>query len=261
MAGSSSAIAWSVLHHGQACYCDLWPERRPSRCWYMGVSSTSIGEALAGDSRRTHASRCQVVSPQRCKKTVNGVTTKVERTMYSIPFSILVPWYFVLFPMTSLYFLPFRALNVNCTHRMFNAAQGSFETPAPDQKNLARKGKTIFHITIWKSASVLRDIFGHEKKFRKFWGKLHVFIPHYTISSNFTRKMHLYVAYIKKIEHIQCLCTYSLHYSLVTLSFFPKLVAAQCWYKSLSSWEPQEEGVMSKAANFPLVRNQGLSVQ
>jgi hypothetical protein len=30
---------------------------------------------------------------------------------------------------------------------------------------------------------------------------------------------------------------------------------------SPSSWEPQEEGMMSKAAIFPLVRNQGLSVQ
>jgi hypothetical protein len=30
---------------------------------------------------------------------------------------------------------------------------------------------------------------------------------------------------------------------------------------SPSSWEPQEEGMMSKAANFPSVRNQGLSVQ
>jgi hypothetical protein len=30
---------------------------------------------------------------------------------------------------------------------------------------------------------------------------------------------------------------------------------------SLSSWEPQEEGMMSTAANFPSVRNQGLSVQ
>jgi hypothetical protein len=28
-----------------------------------------------------------------------------------------------------------------------------------------------------------------------------------------------------------------------------------------SSWEPQEEGMMSKAGSFPLVRNQGLSVQ
>jgi hypothetical protein len=31
--------------------------------------------------------------------------------------------------------------------------------------------------------------------------------------------------------------------------------------KSPSSWEPQEEGMMSIAANFPSVRNQGLSVQ
>jgi hypothetical protein len=30
---------------------------------------------------------------------------------------------------------------------------------------------------------------------------------------------------------------------------------------SPSSWEPQEEGMMSTAENFPLVRNQGLSVQ
>jgi hypothetical protein len=30
---------------------------------------------------------------------------------------------------------------------------------------------------------------------------------------------------------------------------------------SPSSWEPQEEGMMSTAANFPSVRNQGLSVQ
>jgi hypothetical protein len=30
---------------------------------------------------------------------------------------------------------------------------------------------------------------------------------------------------------------------------------------SLSSWEPQEEGMMSTVANFPSVRNQGLSVQ
>jgi hypothetical protein len=30
---------------------------------------------------------------------------------------------------------------------------------------------------------------------------------------------------------------------------------------SLSSWEPQEEGMMSTAANFLSVRNQGLSVQ
>jgi hypothetical protein len=30
---------------------------------------------------------------------------------------------------------------------------------------------------------------------------------------------------------------------------------------SPSSWEPQEEGMMSKVANFPSVRNQGLSVQ
>jgi hypothetical protein len=30
---------------------------------------------------------------------------------------------------------------------------------------------------------------------------------------------------------------------------------------SPSSWEPQEEGMMSIAANFPSVRNQGLSVQ
>jgi hypothetical protein len=29
--------------------------------------------------------------------------------------------------------------------------------------------------------------------------------------------------------------------------------------ESPSSWEPQEEGMMSKAASFPLVRNQGLS--
>jgi hypothetical protein len=28
---------------------------------------------------------------------------------------------------------------------------------------------------------------------------------------------------------------------------------------SPSSWEPQEEGMMSIEANFPLVRNQGLS--
>jgi hypothetical protein len=35
----------------------------------------------------------------------------------------------------------------------------------------------------------------------------------------------------------------------------------RCWCKSLSSWEPQEEGMMSIAANFPSVRNQGLSVQ
>jgi hypothetical protein len=30
---------------------------------------------------------------------------------------------------------------------------------------------------------------------------------------------------------------------------------------SPSSWEPQEEGMMSTAASFPSVRNQGLSVQ
>jgi hypothetical protein len=30
---------------------------------------------------------------------------------------------------------------------------------------------------------------------------------------------------------------------------------------SPSSWEPQEEGMMSTVANFPSVRNQGLSVQ
>jgi hypothetical protein len=30
---------------------------------------------------------------------------------------------------------------------------------------------------------------------------------------------------------------------------------------SPSSWEPQEEGMMSTAANFPSVRNQGLSIQ
>jgi hypothetical protein len=30
---------------------------------------------------------------------------------------------------------------------------------------------------------------------------------------------------------------------------------------SPSSWEPQEEGMMSIVANVPLVRNQGLSVQ
>jgi hypothetical protein len=30
---------------------------------------------------------------------------------------------------------------------------------------------------------------------------------------------------------------------------------------SPSSWEPQEKGMMSTVANFPLVRNQGLSVQ
>jgi hypothetical protein len=30
---------------------------------------------------------------------------------------------------------------------------------------------------------------------------------------------------------------------------------------SPSSWEPQVEGMMSTAANFPSVRNQGLSVQ
>jgi hypothetical protein len=30
---------------------------------------------------------------------------------------------------------------------------------------------------------------------------------------------------------------------------------------SPSSWEPQEAGVMSTVANFPSVRNQGLSVQ
>jgi hypothetical protein len=30
---------------------------------------------------------------------------------------------------------------------------------------------------------------------------------------------------------------------------------------SPSSWEPQEEGMMSTTANFPSVRNQGLSVQ
>jgi hypothetical protein len=28
---------------------------------------------------------------------------------------------------------------------------------------------------------------------------------------------------------------------------------------SPSGWEPQEEGMMSTVANFPLVRNQGLS--
>jgi hypothetical protein len=28
---------------------------------------------------------------------------------------------------------------------------------------------------------------------------------------------------------------------------------------SLSSWKPQEEGMMSTVANFPSVRNQGLS--
>jgi hypothetical protein len=36
---------------------------------------------------------------------------------------------------------------------------------------------------------------------------------------------------------------------------------ARCWCKSPSSWEPQEEGMMSTVANFPSVRNQGLSVQ
>jgi hypothetical protein len=30
---------------------------------------------------------------------------------------------------------------------------------------------------------------------------------------------------------------------------------------SPSSWEPQEEGMMSTEANFPSVRNQGLSAQ
>jgi hypothetical protein len=30
---------------------------------------------------------------------------------------------------------------------------------------------------------------------------------------------------------------------------------------SPSSWEPQEEGMMSTTTNFPSVRNQGLSVQ
>jgi hypothetical protein len=30
---------------------------------------------------------------------------------------------------------------------------------------------------------------------------------------------------------------------------------------SPSSWEPQEEGMMSTVANFPSLRNQGLSVQ
>jgi hypothetical protein len=30
---------------------------------------------------------------------------------------------------------------------------------------------------------------------------------------------------------------------------------------SPSSWEPQEEGMMSTAGSFPSVRNQGLSVQ
>jgi hypothetical protein len=30
---------------------------------------------------------------------------------------------------------------------------------------------------------------------------------------------------------------------------------------SPSSWEPQEEGMISTVANFPSVRNQGLSVQ
>jgi hypothetical protein len=30
---------------------------------------------------------------------------------------------------------------------------------------------------------------------------------------------------------------------------------------SPSSWEPQEEGMMTTVANFPSVRNQGLSVQ
>jgi hypothetical protein len=30
---------------------------------------------------------------------------------------------------------------------------------------------------------------------------------------------------------------------------------------SPSSWEPQEEGMMSTVANFPSVRNQGLIVQ
>jgi hypothetical protein len=30
---------------------------------------------------------------------------------------------------------------------------------------------------------------------------------------------------------------------------------------SPSSWEPQEEGMMSTVANFPSIRNQGLSVQ
>jgi hypothetical protein len=43
--------------------------------------------------------------------------------------------------------------------------------------------------------------------------------------------------------------------------FCQVLVVARCWRKSPSSWEPQEEGMMSTAANFPSVRNQGLSVQ
>jgi energy-coupling factor transporter transmembrane protein EcfT len=33
--------------------------------------------------------------------------------------------------------------------------------------------------------------------------------------------------------------------------------AARCWCRSPSSWEPQEEGMMSTVANFPSVRNQG----
>jgi hypothetical protein len=37
--------------------------------------------------------------------------------------------------------------------------------------------------------------------------------------------------------------------------------AAWCSCKSPSSWEPQEEGMMSTVANFPSERNQGLSVQ
>jgi hypothetical protein len=30
------------------------------------------------------------------------------------------------------------------------------------------------------------------------------------------------------------------------------------WCESLSSWEPQEEDMISTVANFPSVRNQGL---
>jgi hypothetical protein len=51
-------------------------------------------------------------------------------------------------------------------------------------------------------------------------------------------------------------------------SFSPAMAPENCFLMrhgvddfSPSSWEPQEEGMMSTAANFPSVRNQGLSVQ
>jgi hypothetical protein len=49
--------------------------------------------------------------------------------------------------------------------------------------------------------------------------------------------------------------------ALFTANWWDWQLMWRCWWcKSPSSWEPQEEGLMSTAVSFPSVRNQGLIV-